>query len=377
MKSIFVVLLLTISIETQAITDIKSHCISKNNIYSWTVIGAGPSGLASIEKLIDSTVPEEKICWIDPDFQVGDFGKKWNQVPSNTPSKYFKDYLSNFKCFEVYSKNQFTINSIPDDEHCLLECAAEPMRTITKLLRKKVRSIETLAESMKLEGGCWHITTFNQNTILSKNVILCIGSEPKTLKIKNNIQPLSLEIALNPTLLKKHITPSDTVGVIGSSHSAVLVLKNLHELKIKKVFNFYRSAQRYCISYKDSILFENSGLKGIAAKWSKTYIDGILPENMHRFHIHDKGFDEALSKCDKIVFAIGFEKRDRPFLPQFPMNKYQNKTGIIGPGLFGLGIAFPRLHPDLFGNFETQIGVLDFACYLNQIFPLWLSYSIL
>ena len=45
--------------------------------YSWTVIGAGPAGIAAVGRLLDHGIVGEQIAWIDPEFGAGDFGTKW------------------------------------------------------------------------------------------------------------------------------------------------------------------------------------------------------------------------------------------------------------------------------------------------------------
>ena len=55
-----------------------------HKIFSWGVIGAGPAGIATVGKLLDKGIPAHDILWVDPYFQVGDFGRLWSQVSSNT-----------------------------------------------------------------------------------------------------------------------------------------------------------------------------------------------------------------------------------------------------------------------------------------------------
>ena len=52
--------------------------------YKWTVIGAGPAGIAAVGRLLDHGIAPEKIAWVDPDFTAGDLGNKWRAVSSNT-----------------------------------------------------------------------------------------------------------------------------------------------------------------------------------------------------------------------------------------------------------------------------------------------------
>lgn len=59
------------------------------------------------------------------------------------------------------------------------------------------------------------------------------------------------------------VSAEDTVGVIGSSHSAILVLMNLLEMEPgPRVVNLYRSPLKYAKFLSDGIIIlDNTGLK--------------------------------------------------------------------------------------------------------------------
>lgn len=69
--------------------------------YVWTVVGAGPAGIAAVGKLIDHGVLPASIAWIDPEFTAGDLGAKWRAVPSNTSVKLFINYLTGADSFRL------------------------------------------------------------------------------------------------------------------------------------------------------------------------------------------------------------------------------------------------------------------------------------
>ena len=66
----------------------------KNNKFQWAVIGAGPAGIAAVGKLIDNGIRPSEILWIDPYFKVGDLGRYWHNVSSNTKAEFFTQFLN-------------------------------------------------------------------------------------------------------------------------------------------------------------------------------------------------------------------------------------------------------------------------------------------
>lgn len=350
--------------------------MKKSSIFEWLVIGAGPAGIATIGKLLDFGIPQGRIAWIDPNFQVGDLGEKWYNVPSNTKVSLFVKFLNDCSSFKYKEcKESFKINHLSPNDHCFLKEVAAPLQWITDHLCSIVESIRDEALALNLENGNWEVKT-KSSLIRTKNIVLCIGSEPKQLSYSHP-KMIPLEIALNPQKLAEEIKPQDIVGVFGASHSSILILANLLNLKPKMIHNFYRSPHIYAVELEDWILFDNTGLKGFAAKWAHQHLDGTLPNHFNRCLVSDKTFEEILALCNKIIYAIGFERRKTPVIEQFPGVNYQETTGIIAPGLFGLGIAYPQAQFDLLGNLEYRVGLWKFMEYLNTVLPIWVKYGAL
>jgi hypothetical protein len=101
--------------------------------YEWSVIGAGPAGIASVGLLLDAGVAPHSILWVDPEFKVGDFGTKWCEVSSNTTVKLFKEFLFDIKSFDYQKRNcAFNIDKLPAHGFCQLKHVAEPLQYITR-----------------------------------------------------------------------------------------------------------------------------------------------------------------------------------------------------------------------------------------------------
>lgn len=341
-------------------------------IYQWAVIGAGPAGIAAIGKLLDAGIAGKEIVWIDPRFTVGDFGALWTHVPSNTKVALFQKFLMNCMSFDYRDSPDFPLKHAASDETCPLSWMAAPLQWVTDQLKQKVTHIQDVAESLLLRQRVWNISLKNAKA-QARNVILAIGAEAKKLSYPSPAS-VPLEDALDNERIKNHITQHDTVAVFGSSHSAILVLKNLLENSVKQVINFHRSPLVYAVYLEDWILFDDSGLKGCAAEWARQYVDGDLPVNLKRVYSNEENIAHHLPQCDKVIYAVGFERRALPVVEDMGHIDYMPESGIIAPGLFGLGIAFPEAKYNRLGMLEYRIGLWKFMDYLDRILPVWLKY---
>lgn len=354
----------------------------------WTVIGAGPAGIATVGKLLDSGVSPDQVLWVDPAFQGGDLGQKWRPVSSNTKVSLFLDFLRACKSFKYDScPIDFPLNKLPGGDTCPLHYIADPLQWVTDHLRESVPSIEgEVQELHQCENG-WQIKlACHPSSILSKRVVLAVGADPITLPIFNDKHIVPVETMLDPDQLSHAVDPQDTIAVFGSSHTAIIALYNLMELvKIHpflKVINFYRSPLKYAEYLDGWILYDNTGLKGYSAQWARQHLeDKSLPNeefpNLERIHLEESCFQEKYKSCTKVIQALGFKRRQTIHLKDsiqdhhdFP---YDDQTGRIAPGLYGVGIAFPQGFTDRAGNFEYRVGMWKFMDYIDKVLPIWMA----
>jgi hypothetical protein len=210
---------------------------------------------------------------------------------------------------------------------------------------------------------------------------------------------LDLDIALKPSALEKFI-PADkevTVGVVGASHSAILVLKNLLALAQQthptlRVRWFARSPTLKYAVYKDGwILYDNTGLKGEAAQFAREQLDGekLVASDAGKvitrvdcsggLEQEEVAMERELPHCDYVIQAVGFTRDELPSMKQ--LVEFNNetggftdpKTGSTVPGLFGAGIAFPEKVVDPEGNVEYAVGFFKFMKFLNRVIPEWVA----
>jgi len=342
-------------------------------LYQWAIIGAGPAGIAAVGKLLDHGVPEKEIVWIDPHFQVGDFGTHWRNIPSNTKVKLFSKFLQTSTAFDFqHSQTDFALHHLDPEATCQLEVMAEPLQWVSDHLKKKVHTINDTAQHLALAQRAWTII-FTHSKLRAKNVILAIGAEAKNLSY-SALPIIPLQDAMDSKRISQHLTGDDTIAVFGSSHSAMLALRNLVESKVKQIINFYRSPLRYAVYLQDYILFDDTGLKETTADWARNNIDGELPKNLQRIYSNQANIEHYLPQCNKAVYAIGFERRKLPIVDSVSHMNYIEQCGIIAPGLFGLGIAFPEVRYNPFGLLEYRVGLWKFMEYLQRMLPIWLRY---
>ncbi|KTD46286.1 FAD-dependent oxidoreductase [Legionella quateirensis] len=339
----------------------------------WAVVGAGPAGIAAVGKLLDNGIDPESLLWIDPHFHVGDLGGLWSNVSSNTSVARFNDFLRSTISFSYHEAPDFPINHLPLDETCILNEVVQPLQWISNKLRQQVVSVESRVNRMDLADRVWTLSTDTQS-FKAQNVILATGSVPSSLSYPG-VDVIPFETAIDKERLSQIVNNNGSYAVFGSSHSAIIIVRHLVELGVKKTINFYRSPCRYAIDMGDWILFDNTGLKGQTAAWAREHIDGRLPDNLLRYNTDEHHIARFLPECDKVIYAVGFQRRNTLIIGDYEQADYNPYVGIIGPGLFGLGIAYPELKTDPSGNEELQVGLWKFMVYLNRVLPIWLKYS--
>ncbi|KAJ3009182.1 hypothetical protein HKX48_008131 [Thoreauomyces humboldtii] len=349
-----------------------------SHVYKWCVVGAGPAGIAAVGKLLDNGVPATDVVWVDPKFDVGLVGRKWRSVWSNTSVATFTRFLRASPAFEFdANKTDFTLRNMDQCATCQLGVVAEPLEAVTATLMGKVvcvldsvSAVQRLSPSkpwnLQLVGGC---------TLRSTNVVLAVGSKPRTMN-SGEVPILPVEQALDVEVLRTKVSPSDSVAVFGSSHSAIMIVRDLLACGASNVVNFYVDPLVYAVFFPDGkILHDNTGLKGKTADWAKANLeDGKLPSNIQRYKSTKENIAKHLPACTKVIYAIGFQQEDSLRVQGLPQPiPYDNKTGAIAPGLYGTGIAFPELGPDAAGNMELRVGMWKFIEYLSRVVPKWVA----
>ena len=362
-------------------------------VYRAAVIGAGPAGLACVGNLLDKlkVSGNDRILWIDPHFQAGRL-ENYPQVPSNTKVCLFTRFAEACKSFEC-AKSEIYQNLLKDfdpQSGCELKWAAELCKELTGRIKGKVDTFEGQVEAIEHGENCWNIKTAN-SSFKSKLIFLATGSQPKNAPI--TCETIHLDDALNPQILETKFVASETIAVYGSSHSAMLVLRNLLEASRspEKIINFYRQEAKFAefpdpLNCPDKILHDNTGLKGETAEWARSWVHLPPEELAAKFNNKlvriqtGQGLSQPFDnwKIDKCVYAIGYERNRLPAIvyanAQVDSDAIdytatgQLRTGEIAAieGLYGFGIAFPERVKDLDGSDEMAVGLWKFMRHIKK-----------
>ncbi|KAH6713786.1 hypothetical protein BKA61DRAFT_643653 [Leptodontidium sp. MPI-SDFR-AT-0119] len=383
--------------------------------YEAVVVGAGPAGIAAVGNLLEQK--KRPILWVDHELKAGRLNKYYREVPSNTKVKRFISYAEGVTPFlevakETPTPNAYThLKSLDQENTCHIAQAADLCLMLTKGLdvskgvHKQLGDVSVASWS---DSDNWSVTINSPDekfpgptTVSADLLVLCTGSSPTTRPLPaDNLTDIGLDPALNPPLLAK-ILPSNkkdqTVGVIGASHSAILVLRNLYNLANSshpdlRVLWFTRHPLRYAEERDGWILRDNTGLKGAVATWAKENLeeDVMASSDVSKYikkidtHTDEEGaYRRHLPTCTHVVQAVGFKQDKLPVLKKNGKElefAYNNKTagftdakGEKVKGLYAAGIAWPEQVTDPEGNVELAVGLGKFMNYLKRVTPEWSS----
>ncbi|PRP86696.1 hypothetical protein PROFUN_02845 [Planoprotostelium fungivorum] len=372
---------------------------------TWTVIGAGPAGLCAIGNLLSSGIREDQVVWIDPHFNSGNLSDV-PEVPSNTKVQLFLKFFTacpylneRAKEIESGSPNDNPFKSMRDLEQeigCPLSYAAAAVTATTQCILNRIKNRKAMVTSVEKSDkqNEWTITLEDGEKLQTERIVFCTGSKARELNIHRdypNIQCIPLQDGFSATKLKSIINEKDHVAVLGTSHSGVLLLRNLctilpeeHGLKVASVECVSRKPLLYAEYMDGWIKNDNTGLKLAAADWAREYYDKSCHPLLRKITLsqdEQKTYKELLPNCTKIVYAVGY---DRVKLPQIIYNgvesnvthdgkcgKLKDENGKEIDGLYGLGIAFPELRKYPNGVEEWAVGMWKFMDYGMRVIPSW------
>lgn len=335
-----------------------------DQLFPYAVIGAGPAGIISVAKLIELGVPEKSIVWIDPEFGVGRLGKYYGKVPSNLKARRYTIFLTSCELFKtMHFPSCMNMFHYDQNQEPPLQLIVDPLQDITAYLKERVVPTQARVSTLTYADHAWHIMT-DEQTIRAEKVILAMGSRPKRLNY-DGFDEIPLDLALDEDYLKQVLTPQDRVIVVGSLHSALLVLKYASDIPVQQAINFYTKLPTYGPA---------GGLEGITAYWTKEVLDQHKATNVIRFLYDPQAIEQYKNKGYKIVYAIGYEPNVIRVNGSIPMS-FDADTGKICDNLYGIGIAFAERYTKEDGMSIPLIGVNSFMKRAQEILPEFIAYG--
>ncbi|EGG10941.1 uncharacterized protein MELLADRAFT_70899 [Melampsora larici-populina 98AG31] len=365
--------------------------------YDAAVVGAGPGGLTAVANLLDQGAA--KVAWIDPSFKAGRVGDQYREVPSNTRVKLFLEFVNVSPTLAALVKNATAPNShtvmtaLDPDKGCTLDYAADLIVFLTReLVKQRSISVSPVTGLVQMieskDNSPWKLDVETQagrdlmTSLIAHRVVLATGAAP-SVPSSPPIPTLDLDLALTPSRLRTSLAqlPSDSkIAVVGGSHSAILALKNITDVSPHRpIIHLHRSPLKFAEQKDGWILYDNTGLKGLAADWARD-VYPFLP-HIKRIQLpKDPSGAELISQqhlvdCSRAIYAIGYRPNPHPQVMVDGLRQsliWDPIGGSLGPrGIYGCGIAFPEQVTDPAGNVESAVGFWKFMRFVKQISQSW------
>lgn len=372
-KLCILLVLINVAAHSDQFMMVSQESAYREGTAQWLVVGAGPAGIAAIGVLLALGVSSKSVIWVDPEFNVGRIGQFYTTVPANNKNIQFIDFINACTPFtECHTPAMEALRAADPNTFSELGSIVPALYDLSAFLCGKVLSHKGWLKELHFSNETW-CAKINDYTICASHVILATGSHPRELNYEN-VAVIPLDHALDKKILSTYVTSENTIGVIGGSHSGILVLKYLYELNVKKIINFYRSPIVYTIDMGGWSLNAYNGLKGSTAQWAQEVLEGPNPpHNILRVYNDEDNRKQYLPECDKIIYSVGYERNETPLSEEYQHLEYDDTTGIIAPRLFGLGIAFPEYYCDPLENEDHRVGLKSFMDYAQRIIPQWVN----
>ena len=299
--------------------------------YELAIIGLGPAGiftLASLpESILSTTIVIEKACI------GGDIATQYGAVVANITKA---EIIQTFRTIPRWANTTYPeLDAYQDNQ-------APPLALVGKILRRFIMPDLQKAHLHTCELTAltttptqrWQLET-TAGMFEAQTIVLCMGAKPKTLNLPAPTIPLSVAFT---SQLAHFVNPDDSthpIVVFGTSHSGVLVLKELYTLGCRQVYAVYKGTEPFRIADAP----QAEGLKQDAAMIAKEIQQkawGINTPTLLSYNDFSTLY-RLIHKAQAVIYAIGFEPRSIP-LPEQTPNLFQ--IGYCKPNLSWVDIGF-------------------------------------
>jgi hypothetical protein len=306
---------------------------------SLCIIGAGITGLSLLLLLQEAGADLSAVTIIDPHFDGGDLARRWGPVLSNTPWSKTLGALS-AACPSLKIPEGYPLNSTSP----LIEIA-HLIRSLALPALKKVRQIQASVIALDSKESSWTVTYTAggvEQSLQTRAIVLCQGSEPKTMNIP--IPSIPLECALDPNRLRGFVKPGQRVLLFGTMHSGTLVMRNLKEAGAITTA-LYNTGQPFVFDRDGAY----DGIKEEAAAIADAILRGDYAQTTLSPVKNTATVIRAALEASWVVYAMGFTTRKQIIFrvegrPR-DIAAYNGFTGAItdAPRAFGFGVAYPNV----------------------------------
>lgn len=330
---------------------------------SLCIIGAGITGLSLLLLLQEAGTDLSKVTIIDPHFDGGDLARRWGPVISNTPWSKTVNALKECCPSLLVKDDRDPTRTTPlvDVAHMILGLARKSLSILNQIQGEVLETAYT-------DANGWVITYKSEGfkqTLSTKAVVFCQGSEPKTLNLP--IPSVPLECALDRTRLSGYVKAGQRVLLFGTMHSGCLILRNLHEVGANTTA-FYKSATPF-IWDRDGAY---DGIKEEAAQIADAIVAGTYGQTkLVPASDITRAIRSALN-ADWAIYAIGFSRRSSIGLRvngvKMEIDNYNGLSGKFDQlsNAWGFGIAYPNQAPD---GKHWDVSVAAFLVHMKQQLP--------
>ena len=357
-------------------------------VIDWVIVGGGLSGIISI-CVIYNRFPSNTILWIDKDnFNGGDLSL-YPEVYANTPIKTMIKFFSELYDMINITKERSIIDVSEPDSWCTLGVYHKDLLKLSSLLLKlnNVSFINDNVNEIKRIDNLWKLQCINGNESEDYNeyvcdkIVLATGCNQKTLIYDTPAIPIYNALNIHKLIEldnNKNITNKKIV-VFGNSHSGILILKNLVDMKCKNISCVYK--RHICIPYYNKNtntieINEQTGLRGIALEWVNKNIYPTNKTNIQFIKYDNDNLQTIINEADYLIYAIGLEQRQIPIINTCPNEQdktkicykniaYNPHTGLICENIYGIGVAFPDYY--FRGTYQCKIGMYEFLEQTRKI----------
>ena len=242
--------------------------------YKWAVIGAGPSGMNGLGRVLDSNRGrEDSLLWIDErGFSVGRL-EGYHDVQSMNPCQDFISYMNDYTYYSTldYGDSRNPLLTYESNKrHCRLGFLSEPLLKATRVIRSALTSITGRVTDMhkvffeadpnrnvtgtNTTDFLWSLRVDGGDPIwVTQGVVVAIGADHHHETFTKETPPeIPFTTSLNPGLMRKFIEGHEkklgeapgrgiVVAVFGAGPSGVVALHNLALLnQVTSVIHYVR-----------------------------------------------------------------------------------------------------------------------------------------